>query len=942
MNPLLSNTITRIDRDYSDPGIYATAYAEYLANQTEILQEIANGIMQAASAVRPNGTDIDYSYVVNTLNAQVPDVNTESVVVGNNVANMIPNQVSSLPSIQGDHSVEDEIITSLKPIWNKSLLSSSEGAMLPVSEVVKAAMLNSAGCMDAVQQSIANSKGKLTSLDSALSDIKEQIQQQLCITTTFELLAEQAKTGIETTLSDFYSALNLKSADLSQAGIVSSLKGYVLSSFGDVKGRVFGLTEVVTSSGQESAEGIDETTGYIPSTMDLSGYTGVSAATVSGVLNAGPFKTAVKAVGTVVRGAIGAVVGVLRAGFKLIKKVAKKYIAPIISNPVFTQNSDWQVESVDQPIFCGYCYRKDWDFTMLGQETTFSPTVYDGGYLNSNSTARKAPLLSLDNLVENMAGDVTVRDYLDAAYTLFGNTDVKYALHMRYMFFDLYFSFIPAASLPDHDRGDAIYVEVYPIPTKWDNLPDKYWTVIRDQSTDDYDEIRDLTNLPGQYSTLSLQELADMLFPSDPNAIYVEAEDISGTNDKDVNMVRCCIASAYRTMVYCTLRTLVNLYDSNGRYLYNSVADANNYVRTKVYDIGDRLYQMKQLVDITESFGSGTLVIPRVYIAYDAGTMSNTTISTAMPVVLDEYNQFSAVPVSERVQVYDSLFASQSESSSPARPAPWAWFCLKSRISTINASVLNTSFWQFCSESAKPNGTHVFYSTGVGKPASLSTSFYYIITSMLFAIQSNKLEYMRNKYLNSDAAEFPLFIPYERASSRLTPRYHIQSDAQIKAKADAIVTAAVTAVIALLVTAAAAYLGFKIKKKVKTALAKQSNLAEAYRYEYQDMLLASQQGDQVQFKTVEKIIDGKTITETIEEIIPAPTQEELNQKFKQFKKAQKKSNRISKIADKLGCKDWTGYYDIGGGDDTINDNVTDSTDFSQQIVYHAVTGTSQI
>ena len=941
MNPLLSNTITRIDRDYSDPGIYATAYAEYLANQTEIMQEIANGIMHATAAVRPDGTDIDYSYVVDNLNQRVPDVNTEDVVVGKNVASMIPNQISSIPTIQGDHTVEDEVINELMPIWNKSVLSSSDGAMLPVSEVVKAAMLNASGYMDDALQSIANSKGKLTSLNSALSDIKEQIQQQLCITTTFELLAEQAKTGMETTLSDFYSALNLKSADLSKAGIVSSLKGYVLSSFGDVKGRVFGLTEAITNSGQESADGIDGTTGYIPSTMDLSGYTGVSAATVSGVLNAGPFKTAVKSITTVVKGAIGAVVGVLKAGFSLVKKVAKKYIAPAVSNPVFTQNSDWQVESVDQPIFCGYCYRKDWDYTMLGREITFSPGIYDGGYLDGNSTDWKAPLMSLDNLVKNMAGNVTVQDYLDAAYTLFGNTDVKYALHMRYMFFDLYFSFIPAASLPEQDRGDAIYVEVYPIPTKWDNLPDKYWTIIRDLSTDT-DVIRDLTNLQGQYSPLSLQELADTLFPSDPSEIYVEAEDISGTTGNDVNMVRCCIASAYRTMVYCTLRTLVNLYDSNGRYLYYTVDDANNNVRTKVYDIGDRLYQMKQILETNEEFRPGSLVIPRSYIAYDAATMANTTVSTAMPMVLDEYNQFSAVPVSERIQVYDSLFASQSESSSPARPAPWAWFCLKSRISNISASVVNTSYWQFCSESAKPNGTHVFYSTGIGQPASLSTSFYYIITSMLFAIQSNKLEYMRNKYLNSDVADFPLFIPYERTSSRLTPRYHIQSDAQIKAKADAIVTAAVTAVIALLVTAAAAYLGFKVRKTVKNVLAKQSNLAEAYRYEYQDMLLASQQGDQVQLKTVEKIVDGKTVTETVEEVIHAPTKKELNQKFMQFRRTQKRSNRISKLADILGCKDWTGYYDIGGGSDTINDNIADSTDFNQQIIYQTLTGTSWI
>ena len=301
MNPLLSSTITRIDRDYSDPGIYATSYAEYLANQTEILQEIANGIMQAASSTRPDGSDLDYTYVVESLNAQVPDVNTASVVVGDNVARLIPNTVSALPVVSGDHSVEDEVIESLKPVWNKSILSSSDNAMLPVSEVVKAAMLNTTGCLDSAQQAIANSKGKLTSLNTALSDMKEQIQQQLCITTTFELLAEQAKTGVETTLSDFYSALNLKSANLSTAGIVSSLKGYALSSFGDVKGRVFGLTEVVTASGQESIDNIDETTGYIPSTMDLSGYTGVSAATVSGVLNAGPFKTAVKAIGTVVK-----------------------------------------------------------------------------------------------------------------------------------------------------------------------------------------------------------------------------------------------------------------------------------------------------------------------------------------------------------------------------------------------------------------------------------------------------------------------------------------------------------------------------------------------------------------------------------------------------------------------------------------------------------------
>ena len=943
MNPLLSSVITRIDRDYSDPGIYATSYAEYLANQTQILQEVANGIMQAASAIRPDGQEIDYTYVVNTLNSQVSDVQTTNIRVNNNVANLLPTQVSTIPTISGDHQIEDEIIESLKPVWNKSLLSSTDEAMIPVSEVAKAAMLNAAGYLDTAQATIANSRGKLTTLETALSDVKEQIQQQLCITTTFELLAEQAKTGMETTLSDFYSALNLKSANLSKAGIVSSLKGYVLSSTGDVKGRVFGLTEIVTSSGQKSIDQMDETTGYIPSTMDLSGYTGVSAATVNGVMNAGPFKTAVKAIGTVVKGAVGAVVSILKAGFKIIKKVAKKYIAPAVSNPVFVQNSGWQVESVDQPIFCGYCYRKDWDFTMLGQSFTFSPVSYGGGYLDNpfaTSRPRDASLIDLEALVKNMAGNVTLKNYLDAAYTLFGDTDIKYALHMRYMFFDLYFSFIPASSLPESERGDAIYVEVYPVPTKWENLPDKYWTIIKDISSVEAD-VRDLSNLQGKYSSLSLEELTNLLFPEDPGSIYVQAEDITGTTSTDVDMVRCCIASAYRTMVYCALRTLVNCYDSAGRYLYNSVADMNNNVYTLIHDIGDRVFQMKQILGPHESLSPGLNMIPRIYIQYDADVMANTEISNIMPMVLDEYNQFTQVPVSQQVQVYDSFFASQSESSRPARPAPWAWFCLKSRIQSISASVINTSYWQFCSESAKPNGTHVFYSTGIGTPASLSTSFYYIITSMLFAIQSNKLEYMRNKFLSSDNSDFPLFIPYERASTRLTSRYHIQSDSQIKAKADAIVTGAVTAVIALLVTVAAAYLGFKIKKKVKTSLAKQSLEAEAAKYDYENMLIAAQQGDQIKLKTVEKVVDGKTVTETIEEVVPSPTQSELNAKFLKFKKAQKKANRTSKLANMLGCKDWAGFYDTGS-DDIINDNITDSSDFNQQILYHAVTGRSEL
>ena len=917
MNKYLANEITRIDRDYSDPVIYAQSYSEYLSNQTAVLQDVVNVVMDLVSSTEDDNLPVDYDYIVSSLNADPEtDVVTDFVETGSNKAQVLPNIIGSSLETSTDHTKADQLIADLKPYWSSSLYSQSDSTIVPFSEFAKASFLSANGLIDDGVSAIANAKGKLSTLDTVLTDVKTQINEQMALSTALDLLCEEAKQGIQSSLSDFYSALNLKSANLSREGIVSSLKTYVLSDYGDVRSRTFSLIDSVSSSGEQSIEQMDPVTGYVPGTMDLSGYTGVSAATVSGTLNAGPFKKVCKTIGTALKGAVGATVAVLKAGFKTVKRLTKKYVAPIVSNPVFVQNSEFQVDSVDQPIFAGYI--SEGVFWPLSSQPgiTFDPpyVVKAETYSATNFDS----YLTVTDIVNTMSGGADFSNFVKTAFRMFGDTAPHYALHMRYMFFDLYFSL--NAETSDSDKTGDIYIEVYPVPTSFNNLPSFHWTWTHTFS----DRTKYTVSENGNDN--SLASLVHALYPEDPTSIQISSEDISGTVATDLSMIKCCIASAYRTMAYAQLRLLVNMPGQTNVKLQL----ANGNVVDTALDTGDYVFLGNQ---------SNALISERPKIAAIPFTMNMVNYSgssledvpgTRYPLVFVSDNPYSGVPDSAKVDCENlPMFVAANNDSNtipdflisagaagPAKPANWAWFAL--HMSDVSGDVTNTSYWKFAAEGSVPICRGLGFSTAAHRSYAATSSASIFMIAMLFSIVSNKREYMQTVYLNSGGQEWPLFIPYERVAQRLSPRYHIKSDAEIKAKADAIITGAVIAVIALLATAAAAYFGFKIKGKVKTSLAKAANDAESKKYAYQNLLTAQREGDKTVYDTVVETVDGKKVSKVVPRIVSAPSQAEVDAAYKLYKKSQKKANRIGKFASKIGAKDWTGNYAADSSDDNTS------------------------
>ena len=907
MNAYLSDELTRIDRDYSDPALYAQSYSEYLSNQTAVLQEMVNATMEFISSVEADDLPVDYDYVVGQLNtAAGDDVVLDFVQTGNNVAQVLPTTLDGAVAVSAQHAKADEIVNSLKPYWSSSMYSQTDGTIIPFSEFAKAAYLNANDVVGDATKAIANGMGKLSSLDTILADVKTQINEQMALTTALDLLKEEATDGVRSSLSDFYSALNLKAADLSREGIVSSLKSYVISDFGNVKSRVFSLIDSISTAGQNSDDNIDETTVYVPGTMDLSGYTGVSAATVGGTLNAGPFKKVVKTVGTALKGAIGATVAILKAGFKKVKSLAKKYIAPAVSNPVFIQNADYQVDSVDQPIFSGYIYESSfWPLAFMQTTVPYAPPfiIKKASYDITDFDS----YLTVSDIINTMSGGADFGSFIKTAFKMFGDTAPHYALHMRYMFFDLYFSLTQETTVDAKDG--VVYLEVYPVPTSYANLPSFMWSWTHKPS--------DST----KYSVLadgnprSLKDIISRLYPEDPSEVEISAEDISGTVKTDLSMIKCCVASAYRTMAYAQLRMLANMPG----FVDVTLIDATSTTDATI-GVGDYIF-LGNTSGSTIPYRPKVAAIPITVeiVGYTPEAFPNEKPGARYPLVFSADNPYSGVPASEEIDCENiAIYLSNSEGTGPnpiveaaglagkAKPANWAWFA--THMDSVTGDVTNTSFWKFAAETSVPQKRLLaFATTDDHNYAAISSSGIFMV-AMLFSIVSNKREYMKNVYLKSQGQSWPLFIPYERVSQRLRPRYHIKSDKEIKTKADAIVTAAVTAVIALLATAAAAYFGFKVKGKVKMALAKTSNDAQSKRKVYQDMLTAQREGDKTVYDTVTETVDGKVITKTVPRVIKAPSQEDVNRAFKDYKKTQKKANRIAKIADKLGVKDWTGTY----------------------------------
>ena len=332
----------------------------------------------------------------------------------------------------------------------------------------------------------------------------------------------------------------------------------------------------------------------------------------------------------------------------------------------------------------------------------------------------------------------------------------------------------------------------------------------------------------------------DHFLPRDPSVIQIDPLQLQN-NDK--YFISCIQATIWRWLVYARLRACV----------YDGTEEADMYYSSEVYET---------------KYAAGLL---QVKLGPDGDLVK--CIAGVMDINGGPFVPPIYIPV---IDVNDTHM-----------PAAHRLLNLE-----LPESVSNTSVLQYA---AFTDGTLVYDGSAVSRPT--MNVYSVLVACFLMQVGLNKYNWMSQVYENLH--DWTVFMPYKLAVSMDVGRYHMQTDAQLEAKAEKLKDLAAT--ITTLVLAAAAYVAYKIVvgRKLSAALEKVGISAEGKRYAYEDMLQAYNTQSQYNFGAEYPVED---------QIWRIPTKEDIKKAQKEYNRAARTGKLKARVLGKLGAQSLT--YDF--------------------------------
>jgi hypothetical protein len=853
MNDLLKSIVENIEQNYTDPVVYAKSMALYLSNKSQAIASNFQDINDLLTMTNSEGQLYDIvSWVASEQSAQQSIIATGDQVAGG----------AEYVSIIQPYTQEDIEALDLAPVPNdiaeqyRSILDKtqfSEGSVVPVSELLVRMAYERDGIIRPSSELIMDASGNTVALGEVVNYVQNSIGSLQQMSNAFKSLGSQVSlsdklpTDVVGQLKDGVSQIQ---AELStpMTGLLSGL----LTGTGSVMDKIKGIGTVLAQSADAALSSSSDSTGRYTGIVDISGYAICNVSIAMGQSDGlKVFKTACQAVKTAVV-VVGSLVSKLASlGATLVKRLWNKYVDPLVSNRIITEDVKADTNEFDIPsVSCKFKVSDllDSNFSIM---SPFVATEYHEviepatiNYIFQNWFGMSQSEVSA-LITEVLSNQVMLHQKTD-----FGSLYIRKELYadVEYIFLDIY---VTPTSLPDplyweNDGFDSIF------PCLTCSMIDQGSGFVR-VNNEWPGAITDPLNLIRVYFGM---DESNKVINKFTNANY-DIKDIGGLlNGAKCSLIRWNIYMALRNFVQCDTFNFDNLLQN-----WDGILNFNLYY-TQTWSPRDLLWQ-----EDPEGSALRTIIACGLPICVHSRFVDQ----SQSPFLSDDHDEFGFyifgdyfhfVSYENYVNIANMFKPTKIHLRDGSLPDSFTGFMGWLSLSTIRRqSYLIPD--QAALERYYNSGAILMIRAYSGEAKNYDTSHFFVecclspfpsnwyddavraytrvtglnlLATFFGGILSNKLPVMKRVY--QLRGTIPTFIPYETVTTMDSQRYHIVTANEMIRKAQNLTNIIVSGISILAVAAGAVALKIAIKRSGMTKLTNLASQSEAIRYNSEDVYKA--------------------------------------------------------------------------------------------------------